>query len=288
MELFQLRYFLDAAETEHFTKSAERLHIAQPSLTKNIRNLEKELGVPLFLPNGRNVKLSEYGVYLRERLLPIVSELDALPRAIRRMADVGERAVRLNVLAASAFLTDIIVEYKGSHPSARFEFVQSTPSDDCDIQIITAPSDSGENENEDSFVCREKIFVAVPNTGKYKDKKYLTMAELEDEDFVSLSRSRQFRSICDKMCRKMGIVPSIVFESDSPVAVKNMISANMGVGFWPEFTWGGAPKEQIILLPVEKMTCSRDIIVRRRRKNNPAADDFFAFVKEYCERLKES
>ena len=76
MELTQLRYFLEVARNEHMTKSAEKLHIAQPSLTKTIHNLEDELGVPLFVPSGRNIVLSEYGRYLKERLEPIMAELD--------------------------------------------------------------------------------------------------------------------------------------------------------------------------------------------------------------------
>ena len=68
MELTQLRYFLEVARNEHMTKSAEKLHIAQPSLTKTIHNLEDELGVPLFVPNGRNIVLSEYADILRNGL----------------------------------------------------------------------------------------------------------------------------------------------------------------------------------------------------------------------------
>ena len=61
MEITQIRYFLDAAQTQHITKSAQRLCIAQPALTKSIHNLENELGVPLFTHKGRNIVLTQYG-----------------------------------------------------------------------------------------------------------------------------------------------------------------------------------------------------------------------------------
>ena len=72
MELLQLEYFYAVAKTQHVTHTAEQLHIAQPALTQSIHRLEKELGVPLFHRNGRNIALTEYGVYLRDALKPIL------------------------------------------------------------------------------------------------------------------------------------------------------------------------------------------------------------------------
>ena len=66
MELLQLEYFYAVAKTQHVTHTAEQLHIAQPALTQSIHRLEKELGVPLFHRSGRNIALTEYGVYLRK------------------------------------------------------------------------------------------------------------------------------------------------------------------------------------------------------------------------------
>ena len=67
MEINQMRYFLEVASTQHVTRSAERLHIAQPALSKAIHNLEQELGVPLFASKGRNIVLTEYGNIFRKK-----------------------------------------------------------------------------------------------------------------------------------------------------------------------------------------------------------------------------
>ena len=76
MELTQIRYFLEVAESQHITKSAQKLHIAQPALSQSIHRLEKELRVPLFVSKGRNIVLTEYGKYLKQKLAPVLTELD--------------------------------------------------------------------------------------------------------------------------------------------------------------------------------------------------------------------
>lgn len=76
----------------------------------------------------------------------------------------------------------------------------------------------------------EKIFLAVPNIEKYENISSVCLRDVMGEKFISLSDSRQFRTICDKLCQHSGFSPQIVFESDSPMAVMNMIASNIGVG----------------------------------------------------------
>ena len=101
MELTQLRYFCAVAEPQHMTKTAERLHIAQPALTQSIHRLEKELGVALFAAKGRGIELTECGRYFYKSLTPVLRTLEDLPRELRAMANVEDNTVHMNMLAAS-------------------------------------------------------------------------------------------------------------------------------------------------------------------------------------------
>ena len=92
--------------------------------------------------------------------------------------------------------------------------------------------------------------------------------------------SKQFRYIYDKYCHQAGIVPKIVFESDSPAAVKNMIGANLGIGFWPEYTWGEVENESVKLLEIENPSCQRSIVVTCNSPENENAVNFFNFVHD--------
>ena len=285
MELNQLKYFLEVAETQHMTKSAEKLHIAQPSLTRSIHNLEEELGVPLFVPKGRNIILSEYGKYLQKNLIPIIEKLDKIPEMIKTKAKLNSNTIHLNVLAASTFISEAIVEYKKEHEDIRFQFLQNNQEDLYDILISTGmPNQHSEQISDTTYIRNEKILLAVPNNERFAGRKTISIEEVIDENFISLSNSTQYRLICNKLCSNLGFKPHITFDSDSLLAVRNMIAENMGVGFWPEFTWGNLRSRRILLLEIEDCNFSREIIIslKLNKTDNKNVIDFYGFLKNYC------
>lgn len=284
MELTQIEYFLEVAESQHITKSAQKLHIAQPALSQSIHRLEKELRVPLFVAKGRNIVLTEYGKYLRQKLEPIMAELRGIPGQLQTMAKLESETVHLNVLAASTLVTEAIIEYKKEHAQVNFQVLQSQSDQLYDIGIRTKLFYQLDGETDSTFVCTEKIYLAVPSTHKLAEKSSIRLSEAADEGFISLMGSRQLRWICDRYCQHAGFTPKIIFESDSPAAVRNMIAANMGVGFWPEFTWGKLETDRVRLLEIEEPICRRDIIIdyKLNKTDSSTVLDFFAFFKAFC------
>ena len=285
MEINQIRYFLEVAKTQHITNSAKKLHIAQPSLTQAIHRLEESVGVPLFVSKGRNITLTEYGKYLEKKLIPIIDELDSLPEKLHVMAKLADKTIHLNVLAASALVTDAIIEYKREHKDINFQLLQNNQENLYDIEITTKASDSSNNEEKlqgkNEFICHEKIYLAVPNNEKYKGRTSIDLREMMDEGFISLAGSKQFSAICEKFCHTLGVKPKIIFESDNPSAVKNMIMANMGVGFWPQFTWGSVDEKHVRLLEIEGVLCQRDIVIsyNLNKQDNSNVIAFYDFLK---------
>lgn len=290
MEITQIQYFLEVAKSQHITQSAQKLHIAQPALSQSIKRLESELGVELFQKKGRNVVLTEYGKYLQSQLEPIMEKLDALPQALQKMAKLNNETIHLNVLAASTIVTDAVIEYQSKHKEINFQIVRTGVDDMADIEITTNAFKKIELDSKNEFGVSEKIYLAVPNNEKYKNVSSVDLKDVDSEQFISLMGSRQFRYICDQYCHRAGINPHIIFESDSPSAVKNMIGANLGIGFWPEFTWGKIDSDNVKLLEISNDECTRDIVVscNPARLENEIVKDFFEHLKEYIERQKES
>ncbi|MDE5899693.1 MAG: LysR family transcriptional regulator [Treponemataceae bacterium] len=284
MELTQLRYFVEVARLEHVTKAARILNVAQPALTQAMHRLESELGVPLFVAKGRNIALSPYGAYFLEKVEPMLRNLDELPEHLRQMAKAENRTLHLNVLAASSLATDAVIEYQKIDDSLRIELKQNAQSDLYDVCVTTRLFYQLPPAGHDLlFVCTEKIYLAVPNIPRFQGVRSIALRDVRDLGFIALLGSRQLRQICDKYCMNAGIAPRIIFESDSPSAVRNMIAANMGIGFWPEFSWGKLDTEKVLLLEIADPVCSRDILItgRKNKQDNGAVERFYHFLTEY-------
>lgn len=291
MELLQLEYFCAVAKNQHVTKTAEQLHIAQPSLTQSIRRLEKELGVPLFYHNGRNIALTEYGVYLQSVLTPVLETLHKIPQQVQEMTQMRQKTIRLNVLAASPLVTHALISYQKQHDGLNFRLIQNSQCEDADITIFTRAAFQKPSDSKEYYqIFTERIFMAVPQNSSYAHSTSVRLEDFAHQDFVSLSGSRSIRSICDKYCMQAGFVPNIIFESDSPDTVKNLIAGGLGVGFWPHYTWGQGNMEQIKLLPISVPSCQRDIILQlhQHAKQHTEAVSFFQFLWHYLQNLRRN
>lgn len=288
MELTQLRYFIKAAKLKHITNAALELHIAQPALTKSIHKLEEELGVPLFYKNGRGVDLTEYGELLATEGESILAQIDDLPHKISEMKDKNHRTVKIRMTAASTIVTGAIIEYSKLHPDIIFNVSQDADSLSDDIFVYSSVSNDLES-TDDIYSIRERIFAAVPaNIEKYAERTSVSLAELSEEKFVCLMGSLQLRSICDNYCKIAGFVPNIIFESDNPSSVRNMIAARVGIGFWPEYSWGNARSQTdgLHLLEITDPRCTRYIHVAcsKESSRNEHTQSFYVFLKDYFEK----
>lgn len=288
MEISQIKYFLEVAKTQHITKSAKELHVTQPTLTQSIHRLEESLGVPLFVPKGRNIVLTEYGRYFQKKIEPLMEKFDEIPKQLATMAKLETETIHMNVLAASSIVIEGIIEYK-KKKDLHFQILQNPQNELFDITITTKLFYQRDINIINSYVCGEKIFLAVPNNEKYKDREYISLDEVKNEGFVSLFGSKQFRYICDRFCKSSGFVPQIIFESDNPSDVKNMIAANLGIGFWPEFTWGRIDSNKVKLLEIIEPKCRRDIIIsyNTNKVDNANVIDFYEFLVSFIENKKK-
>lgn len=291
MEITQLKYFYTLAQNQHVTRTAEQLHIAQPSLTQSIRRLEKELNVKLFKTNGRNIVLTECGKYLQRKIEPILKTLNEIPEEIQTLTGDRKKMLKINVLAASTLITDTIIRYQKIHPEVRFQIVQNTETEDADITIFTREFFQQPLASKDSFyIFSEEIFLAVPNSAEYAEKESVALREMAGKSFISLAGTKGLRSICDRFCLHAGFKPNVVFESDNASAVKNLIGASIGIGFWPQHTWETHEGSGMTLLPISEPKCQRDIIVQLHNdsESHEEAFRYYKYLVEFFEELKKA
>lgn len=285
MELLQFRYFLTAAKYEHMTKAAEILHVAQPALSQCIRRLENELGVSLFDRKGRQIVLNDSGKMLQKKLRPIMAAIDGIPGEFEKAELDKNLPIKLIVSAGSNILTEILIQYQEMHPEIKFHLMQGVWEDAWDIQVFTLPESAA--EKGDDAVFEEEIFLAAPLSSRFAGKTSVDLAELASERFVSLAGSKQLRTICDNLCDSAGFTPNIVFESDSPYMVRNLIDAGIGVSFWPAYSWGAFMSDKAVLIPIRKPLCRRKLVVRLNKKasGSPKCKDFYQYILRHMQSI---
>ena len=290
MEILQLKYFYALAQTQHVTKTAEQLHIAQPALTQTIHRLENELEVKLFEPSGRNIVLTEYGKYLQKKIEPVLKTLNEIPGELQELAGERRKLLKVNVKAASGLVTDTIIRFQKAHSDLRFQLVQNAEMEDADITIFTRENFEKPQGSKDLFyIFGERIYMAVPENFALAGRSSVRLKELADKKFISLTGAKNLRAICDAYCMQAGFRPDVIFEGDSTLAVENLIAAGLGVGFWPHYTWERTQKDGIRLLPVAEPECHRVIVIQlhHRSMKHSEAVDYFKYVSEFFERLKQ-
>ena len=281
MDIQKLKYFHTVARLEHITRAAEEMNVSQPSLTQAMHLLESELGVPLLKKQGRRIQLTDFGIYLKNRLDALLPEFENLPNELNELKNVVNKTVKLNILAASTFVVNAIISYKKSNPEVIFDFEQNEIKSDCDILITTNGAKSSKSQKCIKKCDKEeKIYIAVPKESEYVKCSSVNLGDLKNENFIMLSSARLFGVICKNFCSLAGFSPKILFESDSPSVVQNIIGMGAGVSFWPEYSWGKIKNKNIILLPISSPNCKRDLIfeLHDKRPKSKYAEDFYNYL----------
>ncbi|MDY4988755.1 MAG: LysR family transcriptional regulator [Ellagibacter isourolithinifaciens] len=283
MELLQLRYFLAVAESEHMTNTAKQLHIAQPALTQSIHRLEQELGVSLFERAGRGIRLSPAGAYVRDRVKPAMETLENVVRDVQLFQQGEQGVVRVGVHAASGVAIDGIAAYSELNPHVSFEITQDERERHRDVIVTTiTPRGSSTVENAvEKTPFSERIGIAVPASSALGNTA--SLADFASERFIALAGSRRFREVCDTFCARRAFTPHIAFESDNPLVVKKMIGLGLGVGFWPDHSWGDLDPKSCRLVHLQEPEFTRDVIVAKTSRCTPdsEAQRFYDFLLDY-------
>lgn len=289
MELLQLRYFLEVARSQHVTKTARKLHVSQPTVTQALRRLENELGAELFEHVGRSIRLTRCGEDFLERIEPAIALIDEAEHAARTFENRETKVVRMNVLAASALTVDAIASYSALHPEVLFQITHSSIEGNSDIIVRmpvsrgrrSRPSESGPLAETHAFT--ERIMLAIPSDA-HPACSELSLTDVVEEKFILLAGSKNLRDTCDALCARHGFTPTAVFESDNPSVVRKMIGLGLGVGFWPEKSWGVSNEDGARLVALREDGFERTIEVSlKNRKEGDARSDFYDFIISFFE-----
>lgn len=241
--LQQIRYLTAVVEYENFTRAAEALRVSQPTLSQQIKQLEKQLNVQLLDRSGRTVRLTDAGenflVYARRAL----QELDAGTRAVHDVQDLSRGSLRLAVTPTfTAYLIGPLIErFNVRHPGITLSVQEMTQdrieaalaADALDLGIAFAPAHSSGIEAKALFV--ETLGLVVGSHHRRAGTAApMALHEVEQERLVLLSSDFATRRHLDAYFRDHGIAPRIVIEADSISAIVEIIRRGQLAALLPE------------------------------------------------------
>ncbi|MBP3039973.1 LysR family transcriptional regulator [Bacillaceae bacterium Marseille-Q3522] len=296
MEFLQLKYFQEVAKFEHITKAAKNLNVSQPSLSNTITRVEKNLGVPLFVRQGRQIRLTSYGKVFLRRVNRALSELEEGKREIKAMAGLDNGFVSIATTLPS-LLPLLLKDYYTAFPKARIKQKQALSHDEIKQQL----------ENVEIDLCistfpiigadikwlpllEEEIFLSVPSWHKLANRKSINLNEAAEESFISITSEYGFRKMTVDFCRQAGFEPNISFEIAETGIIQSLVELDLGVTFTPKYSLHPTLKPKSVQLHIKHPTCKRTIGLAWNKKHfkTPAMEQFIAFVTAYFAQLESN
>ena len=295
MDFLQLMYFQTVARLEHMTQAAHQLSIAQPSLSQTIAHLEKELGVPLFDRQGRQIQLNQFGRALLWRVERILGELEEAKQEVADLAGMEYGCISLAIVIPQ-ILPDLVRAFLADHPHVTFRLFHQHSSQTVQQQLeqgeidlcITSPpiEQSGISW---MTLMKDTIYLMVPPGHRLAGRQSIDLHEVEHEPFISLKPGHTMRSLTDSFCQQAGFTPRVAFEGDESSTIRDLITAGIGVGFVSELRLRGIPKPTTgVVLSVKEPRCQRIIGLAWRKDHHLslAARQFRAFVVQYFKNVE--
>jgi DNA-binding transcriptional LysR family regulator len=250
METRQLRYFVAVAETRHFGRAAEALRIAQSPLSQAIRQLESQLGAPLFERTTRRVDLTAAGEALLPEAVRILASLDAARDRVGRVAAgaLGRLRVGATGLATYRHVPELVRRLAAELPGLALTFTTDmlTPGLETalaehriDPAVLRPPvSDPGLDHH---LLAREHLVLAVPSghrlagsEGRPRSPRPVLLADLADDDFVVYAPPGSVvGEAAARACRAAGFTPRRTHEADQTSIVLALVAAGVGVALLP-------------------------------------------------------
>ncbi|MBY0220572.1 LysR family transcriptional regulator [Paenibacillus illinoisensis] len=302
MEFRQLQYTLQIAAERNFSRAAEKLHIAQPSLSQQLSKLEKELGVLLFQRNTSTVELTHAGVTFVEQAQKIVNAVELLRQEMSDISQLrkGKVVVGSMPITGSHLLPHVLPAYQQAYPDIEVTLLEDagltleklTASGKADLSLLSLPL----QEPSLSYVAigEERIDLAVPPQhplavrGNPDHPIPVHMEELRDESFVVLKKGQGFRKLTFDLCQQAGFDPSVVFESNNIETVQSLVATGMGITLVPRFI-ARAPRSEFVpvYVPLAEPVPSRTLVVayRQGRVLSKAAEAFIETFKQTVAKL---
>jgi LysR family transcriptional activator of glutamate synthase operon len=288
VDLDELRWFVVLAVTEHVTDAAAELQVNQPTLSRALSRLEREVGTPLFDRVNRRLRLNAYGQIMLEHARRSIAEISAAGERIAALRDPDSGTVRLAFLhsLASWLVPDLLRRFRVDAPNVVFDLYQGAAheisehlsSGRVDLAITSPQPEGPDFAWHELYV--ERLCLAVPRGHRLAARANLRLAETADEPFIALRAEFGLRQLTNELWSDAGIRPRVVFEAMEIPAMEGLVAAGLGVAIVP-VPRPDRGEPMCVYIPLSHAGASRRVGVAWSlvRQLPPAAERFSTFIR---------
>lgn len=297
MELRQIKYFIEVAKREHVTEAANALHVAQSAVSRQIFNLEEELGVDLFIREGRTVRLTRIGRIFLEHMEQAIHVIDDAKQVVEEYIDPEKGTIHIGFSAslASYILPTAIYYFRKEYPEVKFvlnqgsysELIEAVIKGEINIAVV-GPIPAEREKIKSTILFTEDIVALLPSNHPLANRSAIKLIELRDDSFVLFPKGYILRDLISEGCLQRGFQPNVSFEGKDLDAIKGLVSAGLGVTLIPEVTIVDCLPRATVKIPITEPSLKRSVgsIIPKERDLLPTEKLFHQFMKDFFMRLE--
>ncbi len=292
MEIRQLKAFLAISEAKTFTAGARRVNVTQAAISMQIRQLEDEVGLPLFTRTPRRVIMTEAGEYLLDRARKILREHDTALAEIAELGGVEHGRLRIGSASAefaTQQLPGILQALRKTFPNSEIgvsagtslTLVEKIMHGEIDIAFVSLPVENS-SITTDLLFSDEIVAIAHP-THRMANEKYISAAALAGEKLILGERGGNTRRMIDDFFNAANVRPHVIMELSRQEAINQMVEANLGVGTAGQKTISDEIREgRLVSWLIEGAEINWELGLARLRGGyfSPIAKEFVSLCKE--------
>jgi DNA-binding transcriptional LysR family regulator len=272
MELRQLRYLLAVVEEAGFTRAAARLHVAQPGVSAQIRQLERELGEPLLDRTGRTVQPTEAGAAFLPHARAALDAVDEARASVEDLAGLVRGHVRMGTVGtlAAVDLAELLAGFHARYPAVEISLTEAAPEQlveelrlgQQDLVLVGAvPVPQGVAVQ---VVADEALVAAVAPDHALAGRDRISARELKDRPLISLRRGTGLRACVEDACAAAGFRPRVALEAGDPGLVTRLAARGLGVAVVPE-SMARVHAGEVRAVPITRAPRARILLAWRSR-----------------------
>ncbi|ORV30487.1 LysR family transcriptional regulator [Mycolicibacterium conceptionense] len=242
MELRQLEYFVAVAEEANFTRAAERVHVAQPAVSAQIRHLERELGQQLFDRSRRAVRLTAAGEAVLPHARAALAATAAVRIAVEELGELVRGSVVVGTVTAHDFdMAGLLAEFHAAHPLV--DITLTTDESDAlldglhsgrlDAAIVSVGAELPAGLTAE-VVTDQRIVAAVAGDHPWRRRRTVALRDLAEHPVIALPAGAGIRHQFERACRAAGVAARVAFEASTPNALAELAERGLGVAVLPE------------------------------------------------------